>query len=89
MALGFIKKVFTFGKERSTDVLAPELVEEQVRLPEERVEQPLRPEDIEAAEALAAKADLEADAEPAILPSAGQLSDLGVVPLSLLEAESE
>ena len=43
MALGFIKKVFTFGKERSTDVLAPELVEEQVRLPEETTEQPLRP----------------------------------------------
>jgi len=54
MALGFIKKVFTFGKERSTDV---ELVENEV---------PVAAEEVEAAEALA---EAESEATPPSAPS--------------------
>src|SRR3546814_3041331 len=102
MALGFIKKVFTFGREKPA--------EEQVR-----EEHPTPPEaaSIEAAieaesephslgEELPAEMetaggpstdeteepDAVAEDSAAILPGADETSDLGLVPLSLLEAEA-
>jgi fused signal recognition particle receptor len=87
MALGFIKKVFTFGKERSTDVLAPQ--DEVGSADDQGAEQPLLPSEIEAAEKITAERNSNDDAEPAAVPVSDQLGTIGVVPLSLLKAESE
>ncbi|MBB4191232.1 fused signal recognition particle receptor [Rhizobium aethiopicum] len=97
MALSFIKKVFTFGKPAEEPV--PEAVERELE-PRSRgedlpiAEDPVLAEEMETAGGPAADVVQDAeeerdDAEPAILPAPDQLSDMGVVPLSLLEAEAE
>ncbi|MBX5220858.1 signal recognition particle-docking protein FtsY [Rhizobium sp. NLR8a] len=97
MALSFIKKVFTFGKPAEEPL--PETVERELE-PRSRdedlpiAEDPVLPEEIDTAGGPAADVGEGAeeerdDAEPAILPAPDQLSDIGVVPLSLLEAEAE
>src|SRR3546814_484542 len=102
MALGFIKKVFTFGREKPA--------EEQVR-----EEHPTPPEAASIEAAIEAESephsldgelpaemetaggpstdeteepDAVAEDSAAILPGAEETSDLGLVPLSLLEAEA-
>lgn len=101
MALSFIKKVFTFGKEKPAEEQAPEASETKVLEaelePHSREEhlplasEPVLPEEMDtaggpAADALEPSEDAE---EPAILPASYQIGDLGVIPLSLLEAEAE
>ncbi|NNU69254.1 signal recognition particle-docking protein FtsY [Rhizobium sp. WYCCWR 11152] len=99
MALSFIKKVFTFGKPAEEPV--PAAVERELE-PRSRDEDlpvaddPVLAEEMDTAGGPAADIDeggVEApvaddDVESAILPAADQLSDMGVVPLSLLEAEA-
>ncbi|EUC00154.1 cell division transporter substrate-binding protein FtsY [Rhizobium sp. CF080] len=111
MALGFIKRVFTFGKpaeEPAPDAVRPEdLAAVQAELePKSRDEDlpvspvdPVAPTEIETAggpvaDVVAEDADLsEAEAadddEPALLSSVEAASDIGMVPLSLLQAEAE
>ncbi|MGO8117194.1 signal recognition particle-docking protein FtsY [Rhizobium leguminosarum] len=99
MALSFIKKVFTFGKPAEEPV--PAAVERELE-PRSRDEDlpvaddPVLAEEMDTAGGPAADIDeggVEApvaddDVESAILPAADQLSDMGVVPLSLLESEA-
>ncbi|MBY5792687.1 signal recognition particle-docking protein FtsY [Rhizobium leguminosarum bv. viciae] len=99
MALSFIKKVFTFGKPAEEPV--PAAVEKELE-PRSRDEDlpvaddPVLAEEMDTAGGPAADIDegwveapvAEDDVESAILPAADQLSDMGVVPLSLLEAEA-
>ncbi|MGZ2382399.1 signal recognition particle-docking protein FtsY [Rhizobium brockwellii] len=99
MALSFIKKVFTFGKPAEEPV--PAAVERELE-PRSRDEDlpvaddPVLAEEMDTAGGPTADIDeggVEApvsddDVESAILPAADQLSDMGVVPLSLLEAEA-
>ncbi|MGZ2485700.1 fused signal recognition particle receptor [Rhizobium pisi] len=98
MALSFIKKVFTFGKDKPAGTSAVEVELEQ-RLQDEALPiaaDPVLPEEMDTAGGPApdvGEGGVEApiaedDAEPAILPVVDQLSDMGVVPLSLLEAEA-
>ena len=107
MALSFIKKVFTFGKDKPAETSAPEVAEVKAietelppHLDEEHLplaSDPVLPEEMDTAggpaadvgEGWAEEPASEDDAEPAILPAVDQLSDMGVVPLSLLEAEAE
>ncbi|RFB89607.1 signal recognition particle-docking protein FtsY [Rhizobium leguminosarum bv. trifolii] len=98
MALSFIKKVFTFGKPAEEPV--PEAVDKELErrsraedLPV--ADDPVLPEEMETAGGPAADVD-EAwvepepvEAETEVLPPADHLGDMGVVPLSLLEAEAE
>ncbi len=98
MALSFIKKVFTFGKPAEEPV--PEAVERELE-PRSRDEDlpvaddPVLAEEMDTAggpaadldEAVAEQEPIEG--EPELLPIADDLSDMGVVPLSLLEAEAE
>lgn len=98
MALSFIKKVFTFGKP--AEELVPEAVEKELE-PRSRDEDlpvaadPVLAEEMDTAggpaadivEALAEQQPVEARSE--FLPTADDLGDMGVVPLSLLEAEAE
>ncbi|RUM24867.1 signal recognition particle-docking protein FtsY [Rhizobium vallis] len=100
MALSFIKKVFTFGKPAEEPV--PDAVEKELE-PRSRDEDlpiaddPVLPEEMDTAGGPAGDIDegrveeqvAAEDGEAAILPAADQLSDMGVVPLSLLEAEAE
>ncbi|MBY5522548.1 signal recognition particle-docking protein FtsY [Rhizobium leguminosarum] len=100
MALSFIKKVFTFGKPAEEPV--PAAVERELE-PRSRDEDlpvaddPVLAEEMDTAGGPAADIDdggVEApvaddDVESSILPAADQLSDMGVVPLSLLEAEAD
>ncbi|MBY4632908.1 signal recognition particle-docking protein FtsY [Rhizobium croatiense] len=98
MALSFIKKVFTFGKPAEEPV--PDAVERELE-PRSRDEDlpvaddPVLPEEMDAGGGPAADVD-EASGEPEpvaaeteVLPPADHLGDMGVVPLSLLEAEAE
>ncbi|QKK17529.1 signal recognition particle-docking protein FtsY [Rhizobium indicum] len=98
MALSFIKKVFTFGKPAEEPV--PAAVERELE-PRSRDEDlpvaddPVLAEEMDTAGGPAADIDeggvaavAEDDVESSILPAADQLSDMGVVPLSLLEAEA-
>ncbi|MBB2817432.1 UNVERIFIED_ORG: fused signal recognition particle receptor [Rhizobium esperanzae] len=98
MALSFIKKVFTFGKPAEEPV--PEVVERELE-PRSRDEDlpiaddPVLPEEMDTAggpaadvgEGEAEEADIVDETLP--LPPADQMSDFGLVPLSLLEAEAE
>ncbi|AGS23757.1 signal recognition particle-docking protein FtsY [Rhizobium etli] len=98
MALSFIKKVFTFGKPAEEPV--PDAVERELE-PRSRDEDlpiaddPVLPQEMDTAggpaadvgEGGAEESDLPDEALP--LPSADQMSDFGLVPLSLLEAEAE
>ncbi|MEZ2129848.1 MULTISPECIES: signal recognition particle-docking protein FtsY [unclassified Sinorhizobium] len=122
MALSFIKKVFTFGKDKPVDeqpAQAPEALSEteanalQAELePHSREEHlpladdPVLPQEMDTAGGPAADAtddspasvadqsaeasasDAEQDETEVVLPSSGQMNDIGVVPLSLLEAEA-
>jgi signal recognition particle-docking protein FtsY len=119
MALGFIKKVFTFGKEKPAEEQAPEehltpaeaaSIEAEVE-PHSREEDlpvspvdPVAPVEMETAGGPAADdardvvepvepepADKEPSEEelPPLLPGAEENTEIGIVPLSLLEAESE
>ncbi|MGO7214561.1 signal recognition particle-docking protein FtsY [Rhizobium ruizarguesonis] len=99
MALSFIKKVFTFGKPAEEPV--PAAVERELE-PRSRDEDlpvaddPVLAEEMDTAGGPAADIDeggveapvAEDDVESSILPAADQLSDMSVVPLSLLEAEA-
>jgi fused signal recognition particle receptor len=100
MALGFIKKVFTFGKDKPAEQ-APQVAEtkaiEAALEPQSREEHlplstdPVLPEEMDTAGGRAADVG-EADAEEGdapIRPDVGQMDVLGVTPLSLLEAEIE
>ncbi|QPB19458.1 signal recognition particle-docking protein FtsY [Rhizobium sp. 007] len=98
MALSFIKKVFTFGKEKPAEEQAPEASETKVLEAEHSREEhlplasdPVLSEEMDAAGGPAADAlePSEEAEESAILPGAYQIGDLGVIPLSLLEAEAE
>ena len=100
MALSFIKKVFTFGKDKPAEELVPEAVEKELE-PRSREEDlpvaadPVLAEEMDTAggpaadieEALAEQEPVEARSE--LLPTADDLGDMGVFPLSLLEAEAE
>jgi len=101
MALGFIKKVFTFGKEKPADapVTPPELTAEERSAilaetePRDRQEDLPIAEDPVLAEEMATAggpaADLEVDQhEPDVSePTITAAADLSMVPLELLEAE--
>lgn len=99
MALSFIKKVFTFGKPAEEPV--PEAVERELEPRSRDEDLPVAADPVLAAEMETAggpAADVGQDgatepepveAEPELLPPVDDLGDMGVVPLSLLEAEAE
>ncbi len=95
MALSFIKKVFTFGKpleEAKPQEAVPAIEPVKEELPV--AADPVLPEEVETAGGPVAdvaepEVVVEEAEEPAILPDVAQMSDVGVVPLSLLEAEAE
>ncbi|MFD1746361.1 signal recognition particle-docking protein FtsY [Rhizobium helianthi] len=102
MALGFIKKVFTFGKDKApADASSPEAelsAEEKAAIasetePHSREENlPLSPVDPVAQaemETAGGPSDDDEDAEPELIPSGEAPGELGMVPLSLLQAEAE
>jgi len=109
MALGFIKKVFSFGKDKAEDDKAEPnglkeqsseaafeqaLAEAQQHSP---VDDPVLEVEVETAGGPAPDEVMQSDAvEPQtepddapLLPAALEVSDIGVVPLSLLEVEAE
>ncbi|WP_064683848.1 signal recognition particle-docking protein FtsY [Rhizobium bangladeshense] len=96
MALSFIKKVFTFGKPAEEPV--PDAVERELE-PRSRDENlpvaddPVLPEEMDTAGGPAADVGEAKESnildEPLPLPPADQMSEFGLVPLSLLEAEAE
>jgi fused signal recognition particle receptor len=125
MALSFLKKVFTFGKDKPAEgdptatpaadavmdqaesTFSPEetrAIEAELE-PHSRTEDlpvaadPVLPEEMDTAggpsadavEAPEFHAETEegSEEEPALLPPAEQIGDIGVIPLSLLEAEAE
>ncbi len=114
MALSFIKRVFTFGKDKPAEG-EPPVADQPAQLSQEErsaVEAELEPrsreedlplaadpvlaEEIETAggpadDIIAVEAEILADEIEAALPmpAAEQIGDLGVTPLSLLEAEAE
>jgi fused signal recognition particle receptor len=97
MALSFIKKVFTFGKPAEEPV--PDAIERELE-PRSRDEDlpvaddPVLAEEMDTAggpaadfdEAIAEQEPVEAESD--VLPTVDHLGDVGVVPLSLLEAEA-
>ncbi|MCV9998013.1 signal recognition particle-docking protein FtsY [Pararhizobium sp. YC-54] len=128
MALSFLKKVFTFGKDKPAEAEpagapAPDAVmdqaestfsPEETRAIEAQLEPHSRTEDLPVAEdpVLAEEMDTaggpsadtldapdaedetvtsaeEVDVTPAILPATEEIGDIGLIPLSLLEAEAE
>ncbi len=108
MALGFIKRVFTFGKpaeEPAPDAVSPDdLAAVQTELePKSRDEDlpvspvdPVAPAEIETAGGPVSDLAVEdvepetaGDDEPALLAGVEAVSDIGMVPLSLLQAEAE
>ncbi len=103
MALSFIKRVFTFGKDAppQEDKDTPELMPAAAPAiePEPAAEPPVAEAEVltqaeeafeEPAETVADSAsDTVEDEEPALLPDVEDLQEVGVVPLSLLEAEAE
>ncbi|TRL36970.1 signal recognition particle-docking protein FtsY [Rhizobium straminoryzae] len=102
MALGFIKKVFSFGKDKpaTEDDKAPEglTVEEQAAIaaeaePHARSEDlpvsPVDPVSLAEMETAGGPADDDADDAADLLTAAAAPGDLGMVPLALLEAEED
>jgi len=119
MALSFLKKVFTFGKEKPvegeptatpvTDAVMDEaestFSSEETRAIEAELEPHSRSEDLPVAEdpvlpeemdtAGGPSADssdapeFQAEEEAALLPPTEQIGEIGLIPLSLLEAEAE
>ncbi|TBA92230.1 signal recognition particle-docking protein FtsY [Rhizobium ruizarguesonis] len=97
MALSFIKKVFTFGKDKPAETSAVEAEFEQ-QSPDAVLpvaDDPVLPEEMDMAGGPAADIGDGGVEAPSILeeavplPPADQMSDFGLVPLSLLEAEAE
>jgi fused signal recognition particle receptor len=128
MALSFLKKVFTFGKDKPTEgepaaapaadavmdqaesTFSPEetrAIEAELE-PHSRTEDlpvaadPVLPEEMDTAggpsadtvdapefEAETATSAEDVDDTPAILPAVEEIGDIGLIPLSLLEAEAE
>lgn len=99
MALSFIKKVFTFGKEKPAEEPVPDAVARELE-PRSRVEDlpvaddPVLADEMEtgggpAADVGEGEIEEPVEAETDVLLPADQLGDMGVVPLSLLEAEAE
>jgi len=101
MALGFIKKVFTFGKEKPVEEAPPSpfalTPEEKTAIaaetePHARKEDlPVSPADPVAPEVMdtaGGPSDDGVEEDPPLLPSVDQIGDLGVTPLSLLQAEA-
>lgn len=118
MALSFIKKVFTFGRDKPVDeqpAQAPEpLNETETKALEAELEphsreeylpladDPVLPQEMDTAGGPAedvagdsspaapegSAPETEQDESAAVLPDASQMNDVGVVPLSLLEAEA-
>ncbi|OLP56095.1 signal recognition particle-docking protein FtsY [Rhizobium rhizosphaerae] len=100
MALDFIKKVFTFGRSKPAEE-APRPEEEQTAPgPQEAADLPLAtdpvlPEEMDTAGGPADDEEIDFEAitaaqdDPALLPPIEAIGDLGMVPLSLLEAEAE
>lgn len=88
MALGFIKKVFTFGKEKPAEVPGPpaELTAEEKAAISAESEPKGRDEDLPVAEDPVLAEEMETAGGPAddLSPD-----DLSMVPLELLEAEAE
>lgn len=106
MALGFIKKVFSFGKDKTetdrhdADVAIEKanenasfedvLIEAEAHAP--LADDPVSPLEVETAGGPADEgADADADEEDVapLLPGSEQVGDIGMVPLSLLQAEAE
>ena len=119
MALSFLKKVFTFGKEKPvegeptatpvTDAVMDEA--ESTFSPEETraieaelephsrsedlpvAEDPVLPEEMDTAGGPSADSsdapEFQAEEEAALLPPTEQIGEIGLIPLSLLEAEAE
>jgi fused signal recognition particle receptor len=95
MALSFIKKVFTFGKpleeaKPQEAVSAIEPLKDELPVAVD----PVLAEEVDTAggpvaDVAEAEPVAPAEEEPTILPDAEQLGDIGVVPLSLLQAEAE
>ncbi|PZM09628.1 signal recognition particle-docking protein FtsY [Rhizobium tubonense] len=104
MALGFIKKVFTFRHDQPGFDQAPEVVTPVPEAPTPAAVQselephsreehlpvatsdPVLPEEMDTAGGQVA--DGEEDETPPILPDVGEMTELGLIPLSLLEAEA-
>lgn len=119
MALGFIKKVFTFGKEKPIEQQAPEehltpaeaaAIEAEVEPHSREEDLPVSPVDpvapvemgtaggpaaddardvVEPVESEPADEEPLEEELPPLLPGAEENTEIGIVPLSLLEAESE
>ncbi|POO54740.1 signal recognition particle-docking protein FtsY [Agrobacterium rosae] len=97
MALGFIKKVFSFGKDKTeTDKPESDATFEEVLIEAEEhtplAEDPVSDLEMETAGGPAPDTDsdtelLEEDAP--LLPGPEEVGDMGIVPLSLLQAEAE
>jgi fused signal recognition particle receptor len=85
MALGFIKKVFTFGKEKPAEAPAELTAEEKAAISAES-EPRGRDEDLPVAEDPVLAEEMETAGGPADDLSS---EDLSMVPLELLEAEAE
>jgi fused signal recognition particle receptor len=109
MALGFIKKVFTFGKDKPAEESKPSAMDEPLKTdipaqleaelePTSRDEDlpdvatdPVLPEEMDTAGGPAGDVSEPVNAEDEdapLLPAAEVIGDIGVVPLSLLEAEA-
>jgi fused signal recognition particle receptor len=114
MALGFIRKVFTFGRDKPAETPSPEVVAETSEAPPSppdlqasieaeleprtRVEHlpvaaidPVLPEEMDTAGGPVADGGVDLSLEEAdapLLPAVDQIGDMGLVPLSLLEAEA-
>ena len=119
MALSFLKKVFTFGKEKPVEgePTAPPVTDavmdeaESTFSPEETraieaelephsrsedlpvAEDPVLPEEMDTAGGPSADSsdapEFQAEEEAALLPPTEQIGEIGLIPLSLLEAEAE
>ena len=100
MALDFIKKVFTFGRSKTAEE-APQADDDRLASEAEEAgglplaSDPVLPEEMDTAggpaddEEMDFEAITAAQADPALLPPIEAIGDLGMIPLSLLEAEAE
>ncbi|SCX29812.1 signal recognition particle-docking protein FtsY [Agrobacterium rosae] len=101
MALGFIKKVFSFGKDKTeTDKPESDATFEEVLIEAEEhtapAEDPVSDLEMETAGGPAPDADSdtaqleeETEEDAPLLPGPEEVGDMGIVPLSLLQAEAE
>ena len=101
MALGFIRKVFTFGKEKPVEEAPPSpfaLTPEEKTAIAAETEPHARKEDLpvssadpvapEVMDTAGGPSDDGVEEDPPLLPSVDQIGDLGVTSLSLLQAEA-